>query len=175
LVFKSDVSQSVEFLAENGWEPAQFRSSEIWRKGKWALVPIDNNTLVIGSEETEVKNIIRTVEGEQPSLYNDEQFRELMSRLPEDGLEIQYVEIPPIEDDPDLSSLVFMGRILTIENEQTLRMTLVATSPDENTDIENIFRRMVKEPQQDSEFYWDDTSISNDGAYWKFTAIGSAN
>ena len=158
-----------ESLGNNGWVSDRYEGVEIWTNEELEgnLVALFNGYIIMGPEEA-VTEAIETFNGDHPSLYEDQQFRDLMMRLPS-GFDITYVE-----NDFDItlapSEIIYVGTTVDILESNTARVVKVATAM--NRDItEDYMQNIMKDAEQDEEYDQLDISINRDGEYITLTVV----
>lgn len=76
-----DVDEFRYAMEENGYDEDDYRDVEVWSDGYEAYSLI-NNMIVFVDEEDEIRSAIRLADDSAGSMYDDEDYRDVLSRLP---------------------------------------------------------------------------------------------
>lgn len=149
----------------SSFEEGEYKGVEIWESpGTWLALMGD--TIIFGNEDG-VKAFIRVVEEGDDSLYEDEDFRDLVDRLP--GGPVVTVDEGAFYDAYEYDGLQVWGMSLKKKDSDTVTMTMVCKFEDEDSadsaldDIEN-------DVESDEENELRNVRVTRDGRFVEVTA-----
>jgi hypothetical protein len=155
-------------LINGGWVNDEYAGFEIWENQEhgFELVVFDGG-LALLYIDTARKKTVQTIQGEYPSIYTNDRFIALMSRLPANGFQIGYQECEV--DIESFCGTISMGATWVKRNNHSIEVTYVLTSLN-GDNIDNLVKKMVTDLEKDETLHWSDITVIRDGKFVKLTA-----
>jgi len=156
---KFDLKDLRDELDDLDFDKDEYKGVEFWIGEYDEVVAISGNKLILGDDK-QVKSCIKVIKGDRTSMYDDEDVRDVINKLPS-GIFTMVSTYPPYEN------ALVMGYAMIKEDEDTMKIKGVVKFDDDEDaeDAKSDLKREMKE--EDITF---DVDVTQSGKFLEFSA-----
>ena len=156
---KFDLKDLRDELDDLDFDKDEYKGVEFWIGEYDEAVAISGNKLILGDDK-QVKSCIKVIKGDRTSMYDDEDVRDVINKLPS-GIFTMVSTYPPYEN------ALVMGSAMIKEDEDTMKIEGVVKYDDEE-DAEDAKSDLKREMKEEDKMF--DVDVTQSGKFLEFSA-----
>lgn len=156
---KFDLKDLRDELDDMDFDKDEYKGVEFWIGEYDEAVAISGNKLILGDDK-QVKSCIKVIKGDRTSMYDDEDVRDVINKLPS-GIFTMVSTYPPYEN------ALVMGYAMIKEDEDTMKIKGVVKF-DDDEDAEDAKSDLKREMKEEDKMF--DVDVTQSGKFLKFSA-----